>query len=121
MPFKNEQFDRVVSQAAINLVPDKLKAFEELSRVIRKNGILAISDAVANKTCKCKSGSWVKCVSGAVSLDKIIEILEGCRLNTINTIDLSDVVAGLVRKGLWDWNEYLQYNLEYWVLAARKI
>lgn len=40
MPFKNEQFNSVVSFASLEHIPDPLRAMQEMIRVTKKNGII---------------------------------------------------------------------------------
>jgi arsenite methyltransferase len=44
LPYGDAAFDVVVSNGALNLVPDKMAAFSELARVLREGGILAVAD-----------------------------------------------------------------------------
>jgi SAM-dependent methyltransferase len=44
LPFKNASFDFVISNAAINLIPDKEKTFKEIRRVLKPDGRLFFSD-----------------------------------------------------------------------------
>ena len=48
MPFENSRFDVVISNCVLNLVPDKEKAFSEISRVLKPNGRICVSDIVVN-------------------------------------------------------------------------
>jgi SAM-dependent methyltransferase len=44
LPFADESFDLVISNGALNLVPDKDRAYREIWRVLRKGGTLAVAD-----------------------------------------------------------------------------
>jgi ubiquinone/menaquinone biosynthesis C-methylase UbiE len=44
LPFADGVFDVVVSNGALNLVPDKDAAFREIARVLRPGGALAVAD-----------------------------------------------------------------------------
>jgi len=46
LPFSDSFFDLVVSNGALNLVPDKTAAFSEIARVLRPGGALAVADLV---------------------------------------------------------------------------
>lgn len=48
MPFEDEKIDVAVSNCVMNLVPDKLKAYQELYRVLKSGGHFCISDIVYN-------------------------------------------------------------------------
>ena len=47
LPFAEAAFDVVISNGVLNLVPDKDRAFEELARVLRRGGVLAVADLLA--------------------------------------------------------------------------
>ncbi len=44
LPFPDGSFDRIVSNGALNLVPDKDAMFAELRRVLRDGGLLTVAD-----------------------------------------------------------------------------
>lgn len=46
LPFSDASFDAVISNGVVNLIPDKLKAFREMHRVLRPLGRLMIADQV---------------------------------------------------------------------------
>lgn len=46
LPFADEDFDAVTSNGALNLVPDKAKAFEEIYRVLKAGGRLMVADEI---------------------------------------------------------------------------
>jgi len=46
LPFANEDFDVVTSNGALNLVPDKARAFGEIYRVLRPGGRLMVADEI---------------------------------------------------------------------------
>ena len=50
LPFEDGAFDRVISNGALNLVPDKDRAFAELRRVLRPGGTLAVVDLLVTET-----------------------------------------------------------------------
>ena len=49
LPFDDEAFDLVISNGALNLVPDKAAAFRELSRVLRPGGKFVVADLLVDE------------------------------------------------------------------------
>jgi len=79
LPIENASIDVVISNCVINLVQNKKRVFEEVYRVLKPGGKIAISDVVLlgalaeeqknNRELLCA------CVSGAILKDEYIKIL----------------------------------------------
>lgn len=121
LEFSHDSFDVIVSQAAINLVSDKEKSLQEMVRVLKHGGILAFSDCFLSESVKCTPKLWSKCVSGALHLDEMVQLMKQCHLQITDSIELSETVRNLIRDGKWNWKEYLRHKLKYWVLGGIKI
>jgi SAM-dependent methyltransferase len=69
----------VVSNCVINLVPDKLKAFQEIYRVLKPGGRFGISDIVITGTLPAEIQSaaemYAGCVAGALKKDNYLRII----------------------------------------------
>jgi len=46
MPIDSNSIDVVISNCVLNLVPDKVKAFSEIYRVLKTSGHFCVSDVV---------------------------------------------------------------------------
>ena len=79
MPVANELIDVVISNCVINLVPNKIKAFKEIYRVLKTEGIFSISDIVISKELpkKIKEAAEliVGCVSGAIQKETYLKYI----------------------------------------------
>ena len=80
MPFEDMSFDVVISNGAINLSADKEKVFQEVSRVLRSGGKMAISDIVSDKEMTeeiiINADLWASCIGGAMQKDQYREAIE---------------------------------------------
>ncbi len=79
MPLENNQFDIVVSNCVLNLVPDKTRAFSEIMRVLKPGGHFCVSDVVLKGELPEKLQQnvemYASCVSGAIDMDKYVGII----------------------------------------------
>lgn len=80
IPLANETADVVVSNCVMNLVPDKVKAYAETYRILKPGGHFSISDIVIvgnlPQSLREAAELYVGCVSGAVSKDEYLNIIE---------------------------------------------
>ena len=121
LPLKDHVLDVVVSQATLNLVPNKLKVFSELARVLKEGAVLAFSDAIKKEEINQKSlDLWCRCITGALTTDEYERIMKLCGLAVEDVGDLTAVVRDLVETGKWSWPEFLEHDLGYLVVRARK-
>ena len=94
LPFKDRSFDVAISNGVINLVPDKAKAFEEISRVLKKGGRMAISDIVTEKQLTegivCDATLWASCIGGAMQQDNYRGAIEAAGMRLVRTRDNSE-------------------------------
>jgi arsenite methyltransferase len=62
LPFPDDSFEVVISNGAINLIPDKESALTEIFRVLKPGGRLMVADQVASggiqKDMKARLASW---------------------------------------------------------------
>lgn len=83
LPINDSSVDCVISNCVLNLVPEEEKAsvFEAMYRVLKPGGRIAISDFLAYKPLpqdmKDDPALQVGCVSGAVTVPRMQELLRG--------------------------------------------
>lgn len=79
MPLPANEYDVVVSNCVLNLVPDKNKAFTEIMRVLKPGGHFCVSDVVikGNLPEKLRKDAemYAGCVSGALRIEEYLEII----------------------------------------------
>lgn len=112
VPLADRCVDVVLSQATVNLLPDKALAMKEIARISKPGAKIAISDAF--RTSSVSSGaSWEECIGGAVTVSEFSSLALGAGLMISNQIDLTQQVKTLVNEGKWDWPEFVEYNMDY--------
>lgn len=79
MPLADEQFDVIVSNCVLNLVPDKNKAFKQMMRVLKFGGHFCVSDVVIKgelpEMLRKDAEMYAGCVSGAVKIEEYLSII----------------------------------------------
>jgi len=80
MPLPDNNFDVIVSNCVLNLVPDKSKAFAQMMRVLKHGGHFCVSDVVIKGNLPEKlqkdAEMYAGCVSGAIEMDEYLGIIE---------------------------------------------
>ena len=112
IPLKSKSVDVVISQATLNLLPDKCTAMREIARITKSGGKVAISDAfrTSNPT---EDESWEQCIAGTVTVAEFSNLALSNSLFIAGQIDLTQQVRMLVRDKKWDWPEFLEHNMDY--------
>ena len=79
MPFPDNSFDIIVSNCVLNLVPDKIKAFAEMMRVLKSGAHFCVSDIVIMGELpgifRNDLEMYAGCISGAVTRDQYMDII----------------------------------------------
>lgn len=87
IPVDDNKVDVVISNCVLNLVPDKLKAFSEMYRVIRPGGHFCISDIVVRgflpDGIKRSAELYAGCVAGAIAQEKYIRLLKAAGFSNL--------------------------------------
>jgi arsenite methyltransferase len=80
LPLPASDFDVVISNCVLNLVPDKNKAFSEIYRILKPGGHFCISDVVLSGSLpsglKEAAELYAGCVSGALPKAEYLRIIE---------------------------------------------
>ncbi|MBP1673471.1 MAG: arsenite S-adenosylmethyltransferase [Bacteroidetes bacterium] len=101
LPIPSDSIDVVISNCVMNLVPDKNKAYQEVFRVLKKDGHFSISDVVLNgelpKGILEAADMYAACVSGALEKNDYLNIIKNAGFKEIeirkeHPIDLPDEI-----------------------------
>lgn len=80
IPLADFTQDVVISNCVLNLVPDKVKAFAEVFRVLKNTGHFCISDVVLvgqlPEDLQKDAAMYAGCVAGALQMDEYMGIIE---------------------------------------------
>jgi ubiquinone/menaquinone biosynthesis C-methylase UbiE len=112
IPLADRSVDVVISQATINLLPNKSLAMKEIARISKPGAKVAISDAFSTTKASCE-GSWEQCIGGAVTVSEFSSLALEAGLIIANQVDLTQQVKALVNAKKWDWPEFLLHNMDY--------
>ena len=101
MPLNNNIADVVVSNCVLNLVPDKVKAFSEIYRILKTGGHFCVSDIVIQgemlEELKKSAEMYAGCISGAVQQSEYLNIIANAGFKNVEIkktkrIDLPDEI-----------------------------
>lgn len=87
LPLESASFDVVISNCALNLVPDKAAAFDEMHRVLRPGAHFVIADLVTQGTLPAAirdaAEQYAGCVAGALERRAYLKILRGAGFDDV--------------------------------------
>jgi len=90
MPIEDESIDVVISNCAINLVPDKNRVFREAYRVLKPGGRMIISDIVTEgelpKKVRDDVEAWAACIGGALPEKEYIQSIRRAGFVDVNVV-----------------------------------
>jgi arsenite methyltransferase len=80
IPVQDHSVDVIISNCVINLTTDKVKAFKEIYRILKKEGKgrMVISDLVTSKEVHgelVNADNWCSCIDGALTKENYINSL----------------------------------------------
>ena len=80
IPLPDNEYDVVISNCVLNLVPDKHKAFSEIVRVLKQGGHFCVSDIVLKgylpDDMRKAAALYAGCISGALQKEEYLKIIE---------------------------------------------
>jgi arsenite methyltransferase len=80
----------VISNCVINLTEDKLKAFREAYRVLRKGGRLMVSDLVTDgklpEEVMRSYDAWAECIAGALPKSEYISAIKAAGFKKVSIV-----------------------------------
>ncbi len=95
IPVQENTYDVVISNCVLNLVPDKEKAFNEIYRILKKEGHFCISDVVIEgelpEGIKQDAEMYAGCVAGAIQKDKYLEIINHSGFKNIKILKEKEI------------------------------
>ncbi len=87
MPLDNNEFDVVISNCVLNLVPNKPKAFSEIFRVLKDDAHFCVSDIVLSgempEEFKQEASLYAGCVSSAIQQDEYLQLIHNAGFSDI--------------------------------------
>lgn len=102
LPLDDESVDVIISNCVINLVPDKLKVFAEMFRVLKAGGRVAVADIVSNgplpQALRENFQAWSECLGGALEIQEYVRGLIGVGFTEVTITpkgDLSNLASKL--------------------------
>jgi ubiquinone/menaquinone biosynthesis C-methylase UbiE len=95
MPLPDSNYDVVISNCVLNLVPDKKKAFSEIKRVLKPDGHFCVSDIVLKgelpENLREAAAMYAGCVSGALQEQEYINIIKNTGFSNIEVKKLRKI------------------------------
>jgi len=96
MPLPDNQYDVIVSNCVLNLVPDKTKAFRQMVRVLKPGGHFCVSDVVIKgqlpEQLHKDAEMYAGCVSGAIEMDDYLRIIKQAGFQEITIHKQKEIV-----------------------------
>jgi arsenite methyltransferase len=103
IPAKENEADVIISNCVLNLVPDKVKAFSEIYRVLKPGGHLSVSDIVTSselpEIIRTAANLYAGCIGGAIKKDDYLGIIKKSGFENIEVqkeriINIPDEILG---------------------------
>jgi ubiquinone/menaquinone biosynthesis C-methylase UbiE len=102
-------FDCVISNGVINLAADKARVFQEVARLLKSGGRLAIADIVTEQplpeNAVCNADLWAACIGGAAQQGDYRSVIEASGLIIERVEDNTEYrfISDRARKAMTLW------------------
>jgi arsenite methyltransferase len=87
IPVNENEADVVISNCVLNLVPDKVKAFSEIYRILKSGGHLSVSDIVTSgelpEKIRTAANLYTGCIGGAIEKARYLDIVKNAGFKNI--------------------------------------
>ncbi|MEX2614588.1 MAG: MerC family mercury resistance protein [Alphaproteobacteria bacterium] len=97
IPLPDASVDAIISNGAINLVPDKRRAAREMFRVLKPGGRMQIADIVIHRPvtpdCLDDPKQWAECVVGATVDDDYLDMFRDAGFEAVEIVRSYDYFA----------------------------
>ncbi len=91
LPFKDNEFDAVISNCVINHAADKNRVYREIFRVLKSGGRFVVSDAVCKEALpehiKNDPDQWAACFAGAITEKEYLQSIQTAGFNDIQIVN----------------------------------
>jgi arsenite methyltransferase len=98
IPLPDESVDVVTSNGVLNLVPNKVRAFEEIFRVLRPGGAVQIADIVVSQpigeSSRANPKLWAECVVGASIEGDYLDMFRSAGFSEVTVLRSFDYFTG---------------------------
>lgn len=90
LPFETGSMDRVVSNCAVSLSPEKGRVFAEMSRVLRPGGRVVVADIAVSDLpawARTNANLYTNCIAGALGKDEYLDALSRAGLSELRVLE----------------------------------
>ena len=89
IPVERDSVDAVISNCVINLTTDKVAAFAEVHRILKKGGRMVISDLITDKELppeQVDTGKWCSCIDGALTRETYLNSVKEAGFRNVEVL-----------------------------------
>lgn len=97
IPVENDSVDLVISNCVINLTTNKVDAFKQINRILKRGGRMVISDLVTDKEVGIDSADpqrWCSCIDGALTKEHCIDSIRQAGFDNVEVLQERLYVEG---------------------------